>query len=65
MSLGARRKRPHLPDTGEDPSTYYRAAYHSRSYIRQGLARYFEIVDVIVRGHHFSQDYAMLRRPAG
>jgi hypothetical protein len=51
--------------TGEDRSTYYRAAHHSRSYIRQASSRYFEIIDVIVKGHHFSQDYVVLRRPAG
>ncbi|ODR19159.1 hypothetical protein BHQ23_20560 [Mycobacterium gordonae] len=50
---------------GEDRSTYYRATYHSRSYIRQTWAKYLEIVDVIVMGQHFSQDYVVLRRPTG
>jgi SAM-dependent methyltransferase len=50
---------------GEDRSTYYRSTYQSRSYIRQAWSRYFEIIDVIVMGHHFSQDYVVLRRPAG
>lgn len=50
---------------GEDRNTYYRATYHSRSYIEQTWSRYFEIIDVIVMGQHFSQDYVILRRPAG
>lgn len=49
---------------GEDRSTYYRATYHSRSYIRQAWSRYFEIIDVIVMGQRFCQDYVVLRRPA-
>lgn len=50
---------------GEDRSTYYRATYQSRSNIRQAWSRYFEIIDVIVMGQHFSQDYVVLRRPSG
>ena len=50
---------------GEERSTYYRATYNSRSHIWQTWSRYFEIIDVIVMGHHFAQDYVVLRRPAG
>jgi hypothetical protein len=42
---------------GADRSSYYRATFHSRAYVREAWSKYFEILDIIVMGHHFSQDY--------
>lgn len=49
---------------GADRTSYYRAIFHARVNLRETWPKYFEILDIIVMGHHFSQDYVVLRRPA-
>ena len=48
---------------GADRSSYYRATFHWRACLLKTWSKHFERLDIIVTGHYFSRDYAVLRRP--
>ena len=39
----------------------YRAAYHSREYVRREWGRYFEVVDIVEYGVGHNQDEVLLK----
>jgi hypothetical protein len=48
---------------GANLDRYYRATFHSRSYIKENWSKFFDILDVIPVSNAFLQDYVVLRRP--